>query len=47
MKGLNTIIPNLLKVSEQTFDGFHLVHGSLVVLCRHVLIGQQSYDGLL
>ena len=31
-KGLNTIIPNLLKVSEQPFVGFHMSHGSLSVL---------------
>ena len=34
VKGLNTKIPNLLKVSEQTFDGFHY-RAWFTVLCRH------------
>ena len=34
VQGLNTIIPNLLKVSEQTFDGFHY-RAWFTVLCRH------------
>ena len=35
-KGLNTIIPNLLKVSEQPFVGFHMPHGSLSVLAAGI-----------
>ena len=31
VKGKSTKIPNLLKVSEQAFDGFHYRHGSLSI----------------
>ena len=57
MKGLNTIIPNLLKVSEQEAVGYHIYYGSLSVLAaglswvaqcrwRLVVLCRQSMDGL-